>query len=161
MGFPAQFIFDHDSGRVIYAVPKEGDIYRSEHGGKTWGTCGKPSIQSYGYDSPLATDLSDSSRVYLATQGKGIPISADGCQTWRPSGLSDVYVNTIAIDPNNPEMLYAGTDGGAYVSYDYGTTWGQVNDGLLGATVVYSIAVDKNSKVYAATPYGVFNLENR
>ena len=34
-------------------------------------------------------------------------------------------------------------------------------DGLLGATVVYSIAVDKDSNVYAATPYGVFKLESR
>jgi photosystem II stability/assembly factor-like uncharacterized protein len=106
-------------------------------------------------------DISDRSRVYLATQGKGILISADGCQTWQPSGLSDVYVNTIAIDPNNADNIYAGTDGGAYVSFDSGETWGQVNDGLLGATVVYSIAVDKDSNVYTATPYGIFKLEGK
>jgi photosystem II stability/assembly factor-like uncharacterized protein len=158
---PAQFFFDHNSGQVIYAVPKVGDIYRSEDGGRTWGTCGQASILSYGYDSPLAIDLSDSSRGYLATRGKGILISADGCQTWQPSGLSDVYVNTVAIDPNNPETLYAGTDGGAFVSLDSGTTWNQINDGLLGATVVYSIAVDKDGNVYAATPYGVFKLESK
>ena len=46
-------------------------------------------------------------------------------------------------------------------STDGGQTWGQVNDGLLGATVVYSIAVDKDSNVYAATPYGVFKLEDK
>jgi photosystem II stability/assembly factor-like uncharacterized protein len=158
---PAQFIFDHDSGQVIYAVPKEGDIYRSEDGGKAWGVCGKPAIQSYGYDSPLAMDISDSSRVYLATQGEGILISTDGCQTWQSSGLSNLYVNTIAVDANKPETIYAGTDGGAYISFDSGKTWGQVNDGLLGATVVYSIAVDKDSNVYAATPYGIFKLEGK
>jgi photosystem II stability/assembly factor-like uncharacterized protein len=158
---PAQFFFDHNSGQVIHAVPKEGNIYRSEDGGKTWGTCGQASIQSYGYDSPLAMDPRDSSRVYLATRGKGILISADGCQTWQPSGLNDIYVSTVVIDPNDPEMLYAGTDGSAYISFDGGATWGQVNDGLLGATVVYSIAVDKDSNVYAATPYGVFTLEGK
>ena len=158
---PAQFIFDHDSGQVIYAVPKEGDIYRSEDGGKTWGTCGKPSIQSYGYDSPLVTDPSDSARVYLATRGKGILISVDGCQTWQPSGLRDLYVNTLVIDTNNPEVLYAGTDSGAYITFDSGKTWGQINDGLLGAAVVYSIVVDKDGNVFAATPYGIFNLESK
>jgi photosystem II stability/assembly factor-like uncharacterized protein len=158
---PTQFIFDYDSGQVIHAVPKEGDIYRSEDGGKTWGTCGQPSVQSYGYDSPLAMDPSDSSRVYLATQGKGILISTDGCQTWQSSGLSDLYVNTVSIDPNNPGTLYAGTDSGAYVTFDSGQTWGQVNDGLLGATVVYSVVVDKDSNVYAATPYGIFKLESK
>ena len=76
-------------------------------------------------------------------------------------GLSNLFVNTLAIDPNDANKIYAGTDGGAYISYDSGATWGQVNDGLLGATVVYSIAVDKDGNVYAATPYGVFKLENK
>jgi photosystem II stability/assembly factor-like uncharacterized protein len=70
-------------------------------------------------------------------------------------------VNTLAYDPNDPETIYAGTDGGAYVSFDAGATWGQVNEGLLGATVVYSIVVDKDSNVYAATPYGIFKLEGK
>jgi tetratricopeptide (TPR) repeat protein/photosystem II stability/assembly factor-like uncharacterized protein len=155
---PAQFIFDHNSGQVIHAVPQEGNIYRSEDGGKTWGTCGQPSVQSYGKDSPLAMDSNDDSRVYLATQGNGVFISADGCQTWQPSGLGDLYVNAIVVDFSNPNILYAATDSGAYISFDGGQSWGQVNDGLLGATVVYSIAVDKESNVYAATPYGIFKL---
>jgi len=70
-------------------------------------------------------------------------------------------MNSIAFDPNNPDTVYTGTDSGAYISYNGGQTWGQVNDGLLGATVVYSIAVDKESNVYAATPYGVFTLEGK
>ena len=90
-------------------------------------------------------------------------ISTDSCGSWQPSnnGLSNLFVNTLAIDPNNSNTIYAGTDGGAYVSFNGGATWGQVNDGLLGATVVYSIAVDKESNVYAATPYGVFKLEQK
>ena len=39
-----------------------------------------------------------------------------------------------------------------------GNHWGEINDGLLGATVVYSIAVDENSTVYATTPSGIFKL---
>jgi len=58
-------------------------------------------------------------------------------------------------------MLYAGTDSGAYISFDGGNTWNQINEGLLGATVVYSIVVDNESNVYAATPYGVFQLESK
>jgi photosystem II stability/assembly factor-like uncharacterized protein len=72
-----------------------------------------------------------------------------------------LFVTAIAIDPNNPDTLYAATDGGAYVSFDSGQTWNQINDGLLGATVVYSIVVDKDGNVYAATPYGIFHYEGK
>lgn len=99
-------------------------------------------------------------------------ISKDGCASWRSSniGLSSLFVNSIAIDPNNPNIIYAGTDGGAYVSFNSGQTWdeisdgrpwGEINDGLLGALVIYSISVDKDSNVYAATPYGIFKLEGK
>ncbi len=37
--------------------------------------------------------------------------------------------------------------------------WQPVNDGLLGDLVIYSIVVDIDSNVYAATPLGVFQLE--
>jgi hypothetical protein len=68
-------------------------------------------------------------------------------------------MNSIAFDPNTPATLYAGTDSGAYVSFDGGQTWNEINDGLLSATVVYSIVVDQDGNVYAATPHGIFNLE--
>mgnify|MGYP001769275189 CR=1 FL=1 len=70
-------------------------------------------------------------------------------------------LNSIAFDPNNTGTIFAGTDAGVYISFDGAQTWGQLYDGLLGATVVYSIAVDKDSNVYAATPYGVFKLDKQ
>jgi photosystem II stability/assembly factor-like uncharacterized protein len=110
-----------------------------------------------------AVDWRDGNILFVATRGNGIISSIDGCKTWKLSneGLGSLFVNTVAIDPNHPDTIYAATDGGAYISYNGGKTWGQVNDGLLGATVVYSIAVDKDSNVYAATPYGIFKLESK
>jgi photosystem II stability/assembly factor-like uncharacterized protein len=155
-----RFYFDHDDGNVIYVVSYI-DAFRSEDSGETWERCGSASIwysQSY---SRLAVDPRDSNHLILATRGEGVSVSEDGCQSWRSSndGLDSLFINTIAYDPNNPDTLYAGTDGGAYVSFDGGETWAEINQGLLGATVVYSIVVDPQSRVYAATPYGIFRLE--
>ncbi len=114
-------------------------------------------------NSRMIVDPRDANHLVLATRGDGVIISDDGCDSWQSSniGLGSLFVNTIAFDPNNPDIIYASTDGGVYVSFNDGETWGQVNDGLLGATVVYSIVVDPQSNVYAATPYGIFRLEGK
>jgi photosystem II stability/assembly factor-like uncharacterized protein len=153
-------LFYTDQGKMIYAIGRYHQTY-SVDSGKTWQSCGEDVTTSRS-DSRLASEL-QGSRLYLATSGDGVLISTGNCRSWQASnnGLGNLFVNTLAVDPNNYDTVYAGTDGGAYVSFDAGQTWGQVNDGLLGATVVYSIAVDKASNVYAATPYGIFKLEGQ
>jgi len=157
-----RLIFDHEQGRRVYAVG-DSEIFRSDDAGETWITCAEIRSWPAQATSRLVVDPRNPDHLALATRGGGVLLSQDGCSTWAQSniGLSSLFVNSIAIDLNDPDILYAGTDGGAYISFDGGQTWGQVNDGLLGATVVYSIAVDKDSNVYAATPYGIFKLEKK
>jgi photosystem II stability/assembly factor-like uncharacterized protein len=153
--------FSHSDPAIAYLSQTYGTPLRSEDGGKTWVTCSNlDGIFSNGSDTTLAIHPKDSKRIMLATLGNNIFTSKDGCVSWDQSyrGLTNQYISSIAFDSNNPDTVYAGTDGGAYVSFDGGQSWGQINDGLLGATVVYSIVVDKDSNVYAATPYGIFKL---
>jgi photosystem II stability/assembly factor-like uncharacterized protein len=136
---------------------------RSSDLGRSWTDCAPfvrgvlPSRAA----SRALIDPRDSEKVLVATRGAGIQLSEDGCLSWRSrnDGIGSLLANTLARDPNHPDILYAGTDGGAYVSFDAGEHWGEISDGLLGATVVYSIVVDPQSNVYAATPYGIFRLE--
>ena len=146
-------------GQRVYLVG-DVELTRSDDGGETWQQCGSGGYHAR-YGSRLTLDPGDDDHLYLATRFTGVMVSEDGCRSWQPSndGLGSLFVNAIAIDPANPDTLYAGTDGGAYVSFDGGASWAEINDGLLGATVVYSIVVDPQSNVYAATPYGVFKLE--
>ena len=157
---------EHKQGQRMYLIIMNAHMFRSDDRGLNWTSCNKPNVFIDAYalsNTTLAVDLQNADHIYLATQGDGVLLSHDGCQSWEQSnnGLGNLFVNTLAIDPNHPNTIYAGTDGGAYISFDSGQTWGQVNDGLLGATVVYSIAVDKDSNVYAATPYGIFKLESK
>jgi photosystem II stability/assembly factor-like uncharacterized protein len=162
-----RFYFDHDQGQVVYALDVRGGgeirAYRTNDFGKTWQDCPSAAYLTSKTDTRLAIDHQDSNHLILASQGNGILASTNGCARWQESnmGLGNLYVNTVSADPNNPDIFYAGTDGGAYISFDGGQTWGEINDGLLGATVVYSIVVDKDSNVYAATPYGIFKLEGK
>ena len=157
--------------RLSFGKAKEDPIYamgdlrgsRSDDGGLRWQYCQEGEIWVSNASQPLLIDPRDSASLLLATRGSGVMKSKNSCLTWSTSntGLSSLFVSTLARDPNSPDTIYAATDGGAYVSFDGGTTWGQINDGLLGATVVYSIVVDAESNVYAATPYGIFTLESR
>ena len=156
-----QRLYYAKGGNLIYS----GLLSHSTDGGKSWSMCSHPGGwgETPKSDSQLVIDPDNPKHLTLATDGHGIFISDDGCQSWQPGNtrLGNLFVNSVALDPNNPAMIYAGTNGGAFVSYDRGQTWGLVNDGLLRATVVYSIMVDPQSNVYAATPYGIFKLENK
>jgi photosystem II stability/assembly factor-like uncharacterized protein len=147
-------------GAVIYLMTGSRGYYSSDEG-SSWLPC--KDIRTTLGDQILAIDPRNNKHLYATTSGNGILVSWNGCQSWMESNseLGSLFVNAIVIDPRQPDTIYAGTDGGAYVSLDGGKSWAQINDGLLGATVVYSIVVDKDSGVYAATPYGIFKLEGK
>ena len=153
-------LFYTDQSKMIFAVGRYHQAFSTDNG-VTWQNCGED-VSASQSDTRLALDLGGS-RLYLATPGQGVLVSSDSCGSWQPSneGLSNLFVNTVAVDPNNPDILYAGTDGGAYISFNSGETWSQINEGLLSTTVVYSIAIDPESNVYAATPYGIYQLEGK
>ena len=158
-GWDLRLLFD-PQGKYIYA---QGifDVFRSENGGMTWLPCA--TMDNFGSarsDTSLAINPKDGANFFLGAR-RGLFFTLDACQTWQKTSLDSSFVNTVAIDPIDTNIIYAGTGSGAYVSFDSGQSWNQINEGLLGATVVYSIVVDKDSNVYAATPYGIFRLEKK
>jgi hypothetical protein len=51
--------------------------------------------------------------------------------TWTLVGLGGYTVYAIAVDPNNANVLYAGTAGaGIFKSTDGGATWNAINNGF-------------------------------
>lgn len=146
---------------LLYLIPRYQDMHRSEDNGIVWEQCSNP-FDSNDIEKQLLIDPRDGRHLLIAQTLDTMFESRDGCDSWKaiaPVVSDQTKVNTLALDSNHPDTIYAGTDGGAYVSFDFGQTWNQINDGLLGATVVYSIVVDKDGNVYAATPYGIFKLE--
>ena len=78
---------------------------------------------------------------------------------WIDVGLANTEVYALAIDPSNPNILYAGTFGaGVFKSTDGGAHWTTLNTGLTD-TRVSSLAIDPSNPniLYAGTPgVGVF-----
>lgn len=157
----ARIYFTEQPGR-LFGVPFF-QMYVSDNGGRDWRFCEEWTSWNPLTDARLAVDPRDGSRLLRATLGRGVWISEDGCDTWQKgaTGIRGQFVNAVVIDPRQPSVVYAGTDNGAFISFDGGETWAPINDGLLGALVVYSVVIDAQGNVYAATPYGIFTLEGR
>ena len=98
------------------------------------------------------------SSVFVGTTG-GVFKSTNGGMTWTAlnSGLTDLGVSSLAVDPTDPAILYAGGSSGVFKSTDGGQTWALASNGLvLGFATVTEIVIDPTNPdvIYAAT--GVF-----
>lgn len=91
-------------------------------------------------------------------------VKADESYQWISvnSGLYGGIVRSLAINPTNTQVIYAGIDSsGIFKSIDGGNSWTQINNGLTGI-YVNSIVIDpiNTNIVYAGTNDGVFKSVN-
>lgn len=127
-------------------------VYKSTNGGKTWANMGLKDSHHIGR---IVLHPTDSNTVYVAAMGhlwganneRGLYKTTDGGKTWERI----IYVNDdtgvvdVAMDPTNPNILYAasyqrrrrpyGFDGGGpgsglHKSTDGGKTWKKLTSGL-------------------------------
>ncbi|MBL8143671.1 MAG: DUF1684 domain-containing protein [Acidobacteria bacterium] len=154
-------------------------IYRSTDAGKTWahmgldltGRIGRIVVHPKDPDVVLAAALG---HAYGQQQERGVYRSADGGKTWTRTLFVDADTGAadVAIDPVNPNNVYAGTwtidiktwgrkSGGAgsgvFVSRDGGVTWNRATRGLPAAPlgkIAVSVAPSQPSRVYALIETG-------
>ena len=119
----------------------------------------------------IALDLTNSQRAVVTYSGfnlntPGTPghvfITNNQGSTWTniSGNLPDVPVTSIAIDPNNANTYYIGTDIGVFRTKDGGTTWESVQDGMPKVAVFmlrYHAAT--RSLVAATHGRGMFRLD--
>ena len=144
-----------DGNAALFNTDIRGlDVWRSDDAGGNWARANVEPIRdvtyTYGYyfgEIRVAPDNAD--RVYVL----GVPtaVSEDAGATW--SGrINDAQVHVdhhaFEIDPNNPQRLFNGNDGGLDVSYDGGESWVKLDAQPVGQS--YTLAVDME------TPYNVY-----
>lgn len=126
---------------------------------KSYEDVGKLPVSSNSYTNVLKATEGDA--IYAGTWGDGVLLSTNKASSWsqRSSGLTNLYINDIAIGANR--MFVATNGGGAYYSDNGGNNWNLMPlDTNLNIT---AIAVDPtdNNYVYAGTyGDGVFMSED-
>jgi photosystem II stability/assembly factor-like uncharacterized protein len=128
-------------------------VWRSDDAGASWNlTHDKPLDQvvySYGYYfGEIRVSPKNADEVYVL----GVPMvkSDDGGKTWFSVQGRNVHSDhqSMWINPQQPDHIITGNDGGADVSYDGGQTWVKLDAQPLGQ--FYTVNVDM------AEPYNVY-----
>lgn len=100
------------------------------------------------YFGLISVDPSDADRLVIG----GVPLleSTDGGSTWSSIAGDNVHVDHhhVWIDPQDPQHIINGNDGGINVTFDGGDHWTSCNSPAVGQ--FYAIAVDD------AEPYRIY-----
>ena len=91
--------------------------------------------------------MADDYTIFIGTVGNGLQISQDRGESWTatPVGGPEGNVGTVAVYPDEPHRLLAGSDRtGLYRSVDNGATWKKLDSPMEGMEI-WSIDVDPDT----------------
>jgi hypothetical protein len=126
---------------VGYQDGKLGCTQNALAASPTWTVVSGPSGATTRYVSRITFDPSNTNRVFVSytgyqASGPGVNLhtTTAGCTTspaWTNihNQLPLAPIRAIAIHPNNPQWLYAGTEVGIFTSTDSGAHWSASNEG--------------------------------
>jgi photosystem II stability/assembly factor-like uncharacterized protein len=134
---------------VIYVIAEsdEGTLFRSDDRGKNFKKVSdNVQIVSRGlYYTDMRVDPGDANRVYAVSSR--LFLSVDGGKNFeRISQSTHVDFHSLWIDPENPDRVWQGQDGGVAVSYDRGKTWEPIRN--LPLAQFYQVFHDNREPFY-------------
>lgn len=117
-------------GRVYAVVEaKDSGLYRSDDGGAHWQLLyhkGDLNPRAW-YFSRIFADPKDADHLFI-TEAPGYMISKDGGKTFKNQWMQGGDHHAMWIDPTDPKVMEIGSDGGAAVSLDGGTSWSEIEN---------------------------------
>ena len=155
--------------RVIWTGSDDGLIHVTKDGGKTWTNVTPKGMPDFGRVSIMDASAFDSASVYVAVKRPLLDDRApyifrthDFGKTWTKivNGIrSDDYVHAVREDPTRKGLLYAGTQHGAYISYDDGDHWESLSLNLPDVPV-HDIAVLDHDLAISTHGRGFYILDD-
>ena len=133
---------------VLIEAQEDGVLWRSDDRGLHWKIVSRERRINNRpfYYTQVRVDPADENRVY--TLSGTFNVSTDGGRTFGSGGgrmFGDHHA--LWIDPLDPKRLLCGTDGGFFISHDYGRNWDFVNN--MPMAQAYHVGIDM------ADPYNV------
>lgn len=164
--FVDHILIDPRNSRVLYVAThrhkEAGAFFKSTDGGRTWRE--SPELRNEALHS--LTQSESDPNVLLTGTISGIFRSNDSGETWFPlpthqtSGLHNV--ESLAIDPRNTKVIYAGTWYLPYKSSDGGQTWRIIKNGIVDDSDIFAINIDPRNAnhVIASACSGIYETRD-
>ena len=152
---------------LLFAGTDDGRTWLTRNDGGSWEelTSRIPGVPVNTYVSRIEPSYADSNTFYVAFDGHRagdytpyLFVSNDLGRTFRsiasnlPKGGPD-FVHVVREDPANPNVLFVGTDVGAYASVDRGATWQRFMAGL-PSVPVYDLKIHPRDHELIAATHG-------
>ena len=148
---------DPNVSATVYAGTTEG-LWRTQDSGKLWTRISDANV----IVNDVMIDPRDSSKIFLATDRRGVMASKDGGHSFLAlnRGFAHRQVTSVVADKNDSSVLYASLIndrefGGVLSSHDGGNSWMQTNSGLDGRDV-FSLEQSDQGSLVAGTNRGIF-----
>ena len=142
------------NGTLLFAGSNDGGVFVSTNNGNDWNLCGIQNTYATSF-----TVYGDN--VFVGTYGNySLHVTTDLGVHWIPlaNGLLNTYENRAVISVTHVDsILIVGTDGGGvFRSIDFGKTWAPCDSGFSNKYLTCYALLTSNTKIYAATNYGVY-----
>jgi photosystem II stability/assembly factor-like uncharacterized protein len=156
-----------ESNRIVASVWYQepgagGGVFESENQGRDWKLLG---LQS---EAVRALEMAPSQPdVLVAGTLTGLFRSPDRGKTWArisPAGDQEIRnLDSLAIDPRDPQTIYAGTFHLPWLTRDGGKNWKPVIAGIIDDSDIMSLRLDSTnpSRVYMSACSGIYRSENQ
>ena len=157
---------------LVWAGTDDGRLWRTRDGGAHWDEVTPQGLQAWSKIGVVEPSHFDADTAYIAIDrhrlddpSPYVMRTVDGGRSWTPivAGLDapgyPASVNVVREDAVRRGLLYAGTEHGAYVSFDDGAHWQELQAGL-PRTSVRDIVVHGNDLVLATHGRGFYVLDD-
>jgi photosystem II stability/assembly factor-like uncharacterized protein len=134
-----------------------GGLFESLDGGSNWHEL------SLGPTSPavkkVAVSRSNPGRIAVATLS-GLYLTESGGKSWKISG-SFRNVHSVALEPRDPDFIFAGTWQLGYRSDNFGKSWQRVEKGMPADSDIFSVSAAPQSAIYAGACSGIYRSDDK
>jgi photosystem II stability/assembly factor-like uncharacterized protein len=173
-GNSAEMVLDHividstDPRNIFVAAwnaqlpNSDGDLYRSHDAGKTWEIVADLHGKSLRALSMAASDP----KILVVGALDGIYRSRNGGRDFErisPANHAEIKnVESVAIDPVNPDVIYAGTWHLPWKTEDGGKTWHNIKKGVIDDSDVFSIVIDREqpANIFISACSGIYRSDS-